>query len=85
MGSGRRGVEPPTKFSKRGFLIGPQLLKVTKNLVTFKTKDSVCFGGSLKNQTFKGGGRGGGGSRKQQYKGGGGGLVKKVDLDSLLI
>ena len=39
------GVEPPTKFSKRGHLIGPQLLelqllKVTKNFVTFKTKDS---------------------------------------------
>ena len=43
---GRGGVEPPTKFSKRGYLIGPQLLepqllKVTKNLVTFKRKDSV--------------------------------------------
>ena len=50
-------------------LLEPQLLKVTKNLVTFKRKDSVCFGGSLKNQTFKGGRGGGGGSRKQQYKG----------------
>ena len=44
VGGGR--VEPPTKFSKRGHLIGPlllepQLLKVTKNLVTFKRKDSV--------------------------------------------
>ena len=40
------GIEPPTKFLKRGYLIGPQLLdvqllKVTKNLVTFKRKDSV--------------------------------------------
>ena len=40
------GVELPTKFSKRGCLIGPQLsepqlLKVTKNLVTFKKIDSV--------------------------------------------
>ena len=39
------GIEPPTKFSKRGHLIGPQLLelqllKVTKNFVTFKIKDS---------------------------------------------
>ena len=40
------GVELPTKFSKMGCLIEPQLLepqllKVTKNLVTFKRKDSV--------------------------------------------
>ena len=40
-GRGERGVEPTTKFSKRGYLIGPQLEKVTKNLVTFKRKDSV--------------------------------------------
>ena len=52
-------------------MIGPQLLKVTKNLVTFKTKDSVCFGGSLKNQTFKGGGRGGGVHENNNIKGGG--------------
>ena len=43
---GSRGVEPSTKFSKRGYLIGPQfletqILKVTKNLVTFKRKDSA--------------------------------------------
>ena len=36
---GGRGIEPPTKFSKRGYLIGPQLLepqllKLTKNLNT---------------------------------------------------
>ena len=40
---GGKGVEPPTKFSKRGYLIGPQLLEpqllqVTKNLVTFFKK-----------------------------------------------
>ena len=40
------GIEPPTKILNRGYLIGPQLLdvqllKVTKNLVTFKRKDSV--------------------------------------------
>ena len=31
-GGGR--IEPPTKFSKRGYLIGPQLLKVTKKALT---------------------------------------------------
>ena len=46
LGEGEKRVEPATKFSKRGYLIGPQLLepqllKVTKNLVTFKRKDSV--------------------------------------------
>ena len=42
----RKVFEPPTKFLKRGYLIGPQLLephflKVTKNLLTFKRKDSA--------------------------------------------
>ena len=50
-------------------ILEPQLLKVTKNLVTFKKKDSVCFGGSLKNQTFKGGG--GGVHENNNIKGGG--------------
>ena len=78
---GGRGGWTPTKFSKRGHLIGPQLLepqllKVTKNLVTFKIKDSFkdeklqYFGGSLKNLTFKGGG-GEEVHEKKQYKGGG--------------
>ena len=87
----RKVFEPPTKFLKSGYLIGPQLLephflKVTKNLLTFKRKDSAkdeklwffflrgVGGGSLKNQTFKGGSR-----KKNNRKGGGG------DLDSLLI
>ena len=49
VGGGRRDVEPPTKFSKREYLIGPQvlepqLLKVTKNL-----------GESLQKNQYKGG------------------------------
>ena len=40
------GIEPPTKFLKRRYLKGPQLLnppllKVTNNLVTFKRKDRI--------------------------------------------
>ena len=68
------GIERPTKCLKRRYLKGPQLLdppllKVTKNLVTFKRKDSVkdkklnVFGNQWKIRLLRG--EGGGGVHKK--------------------
>ena len=53
VGGGRRWVEPPTKFSKRMYFIGaqilePQLLKVTKNLGGSSQKKQYKRGDCLK-------------------------------------
>ena len=51
--SSGRGVEPPTKFSKRGGLTGPQLLEgvARKEGVTF-FREGLQFSHKLKSEIF---------------------------------